>query len=248
MSQRFVRALPWVAAIGFVVAIASLGVGTFERERALAEGDRTRPFVAGSVERVLQRRPSSVNEAAFQQAVEALRRTPHVATVWLFAPDGRLVMASGSTAASTPVGMTADELATDETRRVVQAIQATLAPEQRTMMLVAAAIMREGEHNDIYRHTVRPVIGQDGSTVGYLGVGYAASPALAASPLMKIVFLIFLAGLATYWLSLPAWVLFDARARGMRAWAWAGFVLVANLVALVVYLFARVPGPVGATA
>jgi hypothetical protein len=35
----------------------------------------------------------------------------------------------------------------------------------------------------------------------------------------------------------------DARARGERAWVWAVFVLLGNLVALITYILARRPRP-----
>jgi hypothetical protein len=38
------------------------------------------------------------------------------------------------------------------------------------------------------------------------------------------------------------WVWLDARARGERAWVWAVFVLLGNLVALITYILARRPG------
>jgi hypothetical protein len=55
-------------------------------------------------------------------------------------------------------------------------------------------------------------------------------------------------GLASYWLSLPAWVWLDARARGERAWVWAVFVLLGNLVGLITYILARRPRPQPAAA
>jgi hypothetical protein len=53
--------------------------------------------------------------------------------------------------------------------------------------------------------------------------------------------LVVLLGLLMYWLSLPLWVFLDARQRGERALAWAGFVLIGNLVALLTYILARRP-------
>ena len=46
-----------------------------------------------------------------------------------------------------------------------------------------------------------------------------------------------------YWLSLPLWVLLDARERWDYAMVWAIFVLIGNLVALIAYLLARSPRP-----
>ena len=127
------------------------------------------------------------------------------------------------------------------TVRVVEALQETLTADQETALLAASAIMREGEHNDVFRHMLRPVTGPDGSIVGYLGVNYPANPALggSVSPAYLAGLLVLLTGLAAYWLSLPFWVLLDAGPRGERAWVWAAFVLVGNLVALMAYLLTR---------
>ena len=54
-------------------------------------------------------------------------------------------------------------------------------------------------------------------------------------------------GLMVYWLVLPWWVFLDAKARGERAWVWAMFVLLGNLVALFAYLLARHPLPTFST-
>jgi len=47
--------------------------------------------------------------------------------------------------------------------------------------------------------------------------------------------------LTAYWLSLPVWVFLDAQTRRERAWIWAMFVLLGNLVALIAYLLTRLP-------
>ena len=48
-----------------------------------------------------------------------------------------------------------------------------------------------------------------------------------------------LAGLIAFWISIPSWMLLDARQRGERAAAWGLFGLLGNLIALVVYLLVR---------
>lgn len=245
MSERLVRALPWIAAAGLLAAVLSVFAWSPTLRLVRTDTGQTRAAVRQSVETLLAQHPTSVADATFRHAVEQLQGVRHVATVWLFAPDGTLVFASGSTAASTPVGLTAADLATAETVRVVEALQETLAVDQKTAILAASAIMREGEHNDIFRHLLRPVRAPDGSTVAYLGVSYPANPALenSGSAAYVVGLLVFLAGLAVYWLSLPLWVLLDARPRGERGWVWAAFVMVGNLVALMAYLLTRTLRP-----
>ena len=50
---------------------------------------------------------------------------------------------------------------------------------------------------------------------------------------------LFLAGLIAFWLTIPSWMLLDARRRGERAAAWGLFGLLGNVMALVVYLLVR---------
>jgi hypothetical protein len=185
--------------------------------------------------------PASLDDPAFREAVAALKGVPGVATVWLFSANGRLVYAKGAMARSTPPG-TAEELATKDAKRVIDALpEGALRPEQRTWLLAASAIRREGEHNDVLGHLVWPIAGKDGSTVAVVGVAYDSMPALSVGLGWKLAVIGGLVGLALYWLSLPVWVFLDARQRGEKAVAWAVFTLVGNLGALIGYLLARVP-------
>ena len=47
------------------------------------------------------------------------------------------------------------------------------------------------------------------------------------------------AGLIAFWLTIPSWMLLDARQRGERAAAWGLFGLLGNVMALVIYLLVR---------
>ena len=50
---------------------------------------------------------------------------------------------------------------------------------------------------------------------------------------------LFLGGLIAFWLTIPSWMLLDARRRGERAAVWGLFGLLGNVMALVVYLLVR---------
>jgi len=110
-------------------------------------------------------------------------------------------------------------------------------------LLAASAIQREGEHNDVLRQMVRPVRAGDDTELGIVAVSYDANPGLGGFPGFGYVvaLLVIPLGLAVYWLALAGWVFLDAKVRGERAWVWAMFVLLGNLVALFVYLLARQP-------
>ncbi len=105
---------------------------------------------------------------------------------------------------------------------------------------LAAALRREGEHNDIYRHMVRSIPGPDGETAAYIGVAYEAVDTTPGTA--DIIFLLLGgAGFLVYWLGLPLWVTLDSRAGGggRAAVLWGMFVLVANAAGLLAYLLVR---------
>ena len=127
------------------------------------------------------------------------------------------------------------------THRVLDALpESAFTVEQRTLLLTSSAIQAEGEHNDIYRHLVGEVRSQDGSVIALIGMAYYINPDEADAAWIALV-IGGLVSLGVYWLALPTWVFFDARFRGERAWVWAVYVLIGNLVALIAYILARPP-------
>lgn len=244
MLNRLRRVLPSLAVVGAVTAAVCLVLLSYLRQMTLVDTGATRPVVEAALSRLQNLQPASIEDTAFRQAVENLLQTPHVATVWLFSPDGHLVFTKGSTSSSTPSGKTAEELATEDTRRVLDALpRGTLTGEEQALLLAASAIRREGEHNDIYRHLVIPVRTANGSTTALVGVAYEISQSLNSPIRLHWMIILFgaLGGLLVYWMSLPLWVFQAARERGEQAWAWAIFVFFGNLVGLIAYLLARKP-------
>jgi hypothetical protein len=238
--------LPLVAVIGASVALLCTIASTAERHSNLADTGETRRVVETTLARLQALHPSSIDDPAFREAVVQAKDDPYVAYVWLFAPDGRILQGNRAVAPDSPV----DGSATGETHRVLEILPAgTLSTDQRLSMLAASAMQAEGEHNDVFRHLLREIRGPDGGLVALVGVTYDVSPGVGSPGLGWMATLLagFL-GLAAYWLSLPAWVWLDARARGERAWVWAVFVLLGNLVGLITYILARRPRPQPAAA
>lgn len=233
------QGLPFVAVASALVALACLIALSSERQALIVDTGETRRSVETTLAPILVSQPPAVDDAAFREAISRLRDAPYVAIMWLFSPDGRVLEGSRAFSQKT-VGASA----TDETQRILAALpDDALSAGQRTVLLAASVMQAEGEHNDVYRHLLREVHGPDGGTVAYVGVTYDVSPVIGASP--GIAWILSLAslvvGMGTFWLSLPLWVWLDARARGERAWVWAAFVLIGNLVALMAYILARQP-------
>lgn len=248
MLSQLKRVLPIAALGGALVTLFCLTLVGHFRQPLVTDTGETRPVVEAAAAELQALHPTSLDDPAFRSAVKQAVETPHVCTVWLIAPDGRFVYSAGGTAMSTPSGKTAEELATPETRRVLSTLaEGVLTAEQKTWLLAAASIQREGDHNDIYRHLLCPVRAPDGVVVALVGFGYRASAADVGTA-YNVSLLMGLVALAVYWLSLPLWVLLDAGDRREWAFVWAVFVLIGNLVALIAYLLARSPRPANASA
>ena len=239
------RALPWLAAIGMALALTALLMMSVERTRMTSGTQETKAAAEGVLEKLVAMHPTAVDDSGFLAALERARHATYVAGAWCFRADGRLTWAQGSTAASTPVGRTADELATEEVRRLVETMGAEWPnKEARVALLAASAIAREGEHNDIYRHALRTLHDPNGRLTGLVGLAYQASPSRGGPSVAYLAALmLLLAGLGVYWLALPVWVLLDAQQRGERALVWAAFTAMGNLVALAAYVLTRRPAP-----
>lgn len=244
MLNQFKQFLPGLAVLGAVVVVLCLILLPDQRRANLIDTGQTRPAVEQALAQLRTLRPTSPDEPGFRRAVAQTLQAPYIATVWLFAPDGQLLYGEGSTAAA---GAAREQAAIQMNRILASLPAGTLTEAQQVRLVAAAAIQGEGEHNDIYRHLLRPVTGPDGNVIALVGVAYEVSPWVAAPDLSWLLGLLaLLLGLGLYWLSLPLWVLLDARQRGERAWAWASYVFLGNLVALLAYLLARSPRPASA--
>ena len=243
MLSRFKRFLPTLAVVGAIMFMITILMSASYEQAFLTDTSQTRPVVEATLGKLQAQHPISIDAPTFRRAVEQLTRDRYVANVWLFAPDGRKIYSSCPFGAS---AATAEEYASIDIRGVLDSLPAgALSQEQRTMLLAASFVRAEWSHNDIYRHLVYPIRNANGATVALIGISYEIFADTPRFSLLEIAvgLLLRLGGLLLYWLSLPLWVLLDARERGGRAWAWATFVFIGNLVALITYILARAPRP-----
>lgn len=240
------RWLPRIAVIGLALALISVVAMTPLRRNFVTDSGETRPSVAATLAQVQAVQPAALTDADFLAALDEARRAPYVVGAWLFTQKGEILQSYNRSVAAGTVS----QWATAETQRVLETLpEDGLTPDQRTQLLAAAVMQREGEHNDVFRQILGPVQNSDGDLLGWVGFTYDVSPEMSApSALWMVALLLGLAGLLIYWLSLPVWTWLDARQRGERAWVWATFVLIGNLVALIAYILARAPRPQPPTA
>ncbi len=238
MAKKIKSSLPWIALGSALAAVLLTLAGISQRRQMLVDSGTTRPAAEAAVGQVLSPPPASLEEAGFRRAVEALPGKAYIASVWLFAPDGRIVYSAGM---MRPKNGTAAERAAAGTLRLLGTLPGNaLTAEQKTLLLAASAIQSEGEHNDVLRHCVREIRATNGMLLGWIGAAYDVNPAIGSPNVRWIVFLLaWLFFMGVYWISLPLWVWLDARPRGERAGVWAMFVVIGNLAALMAYVLTR---------
>lgn len=240
--SKLKRILPWVILCSAIAIPFWLPVMARTRAGQITDTGRTRPVVNQALAKLQALQPASLDDSSFRRAVQEAVSSQYVASIWLFTPDGRIVFRAGSQA--NPERFY--EWATQEERAIISALaEGTLSDEQKGALLAAAALrgVGGGDHNDVWSQAVSSLKSPDGKLVGWLGAVYDVSATASARPPLKVMAFMFLTLLllAVYDLSLAAWVYLDARERGERAWVWALFALIGNLVALFAYVLVRMP-------
>ncbi|MGB7539168.1 MAG: hypothetical protein WBM17_11575 [Anaerolineales bacterium] len=228
--------------IGMFIYV-SIGIGTFDpdREGHLDPGGVRRQSVEQSLLKILPSSAASMEDPGLETAANQLASEPYIAWVWVTNPEGKLTFVHGGPAHS---GDSVRELSLYE-EDIIMALEPALRTKDAELELrLAAALRREGEHNDIYRHLVRSIPGPDGETAAFIGIAYeAADTAPGAADIALLIFGV--AGFLVYWLGLPLWVALDSRAGGggRSSILWGLFVLVANAAGLLAYLLVRHRNP-----
>lgn len=229
----------WIAvaaAAGVLVSAVTVMVVTWQRSRMLVDTGVTRAAVEDSLRTLLPKAVESAREPRLIAAVRELEKAPYVGCVWVVAADGEIVYYRCGPGR---LGDKVQDLARDDMTPAIAALgPGAFSDTQRFQLLAVAAMRREGDHNDVFRHMARALPNNAGGLAAVVVLSYEVSPLVGASPGFMYVTLLLsgLAGFVVYWLGLPLWVALDAHARGEAAVLWAVFVLFTNLVGLVAYL------------
>jgi hypothetical protein len=229
----------WIAVaavVGIAWSVASGIVLTHRRARILVDTGVTRASIEHSLNTLLPKAAESARASALLKAAAEVGQAPYVAALWVVTTAGEIVFHQGGPGQR---GDKIQELARDDMAPTVEALPAgALSDTQRLQLLAVAAMRREGDHNDVFRHIVRVVANPAGGLAAVVVLAYDVNPAVGGAP--DAVYLVLLlgavAGFGVYWLGLPLWVAADARARGDAVALWGLFVLFTNLVGLMAYL------------
>lgn len=230
------KTLPWLA-LAAIAAVALMSLMSQQRITFTEENPGNHLAVVQNLEQTAAIEPQTLEDPEFLSAVQSLVGQGFINNTWIFSIDGSILYGSARYANSGNVR----ELPTTDSVRLIEGMpEGSLTAVQENALLAVSAMRLEGEHNDVFRHTLVEVHSPDGTLLGWVGAAYDAND-LANRPntTFKIELIAFLVCLGIYWLALPVWTWLDARRRGEKAIIWAIFVLLGNLVALIAYLLVR---------
>lgn len=235
MKKKWIDALPKMALFTGLGVLILLILAVIFRPVPVMETIQHKTMVIKRIQDQLSENTGDPNDKTVREHLDKLIDGQVIHTVWIVDTSGRFVYAKGLMSASTSLNSSVFDEADFQSRGLISAVEGNLDKYQKTMLYIAAAIRREGEHNDIYGHIVMPLKSISMGITGFVGVAYElgeprqASVRIVIGILLAVFFLI-------YWLSLPLWVYYDSRERKSSGMLWTLFVFLGNLPALVAYL------------
>jgi hypothetical protein len=238
MQGKWFRILPWMAlSSGVLVLFLLASVVVFKPSR---NNDDTvnRKIALNKLKQIRVESAGDLNSKTFFDYVDKTLRDPVINTKWLVSPKGDIAFAKGEMAASTTLGSNVYSMVDAQSSGFIRAVECNLDSVQKGILYVAAAIRREGEHNDIYGHLVMPLMTNDHVWVGFVGVAYKLDNSNAPVQIYVISIALIIC-FFLYWLSLPLWVYYDSRKRNEKYILWTLFVLIGNLPAYIAYHITR---------
>jgi len=238
MKKNLHDILPWIALTsGFLVLVLAM-VAIISRPDQGTVNPENKKIVTEKLGQIHPDSKEAFSSQAFFDFADQALRCNIIHTIWIFNEKSELIYVKGQMARSTPLNSIADSLTGSQNRGLIAAVEENLDPLQKQLITIAAAIRREGEHNDIYGHQVVPVKTNQNEPVGFIGVAYSlgTSKPSASICILEISLLIFF---LIYWLSIPAWVYLDSRQRNENRLLWTLFTLIGNLPAYIAYLIVR---------
>jgi len=236
--KPWIKKLPWVAVAAILIFSAILIFGP-KRSSFLTPDPQQKQRAQSTLNTLAESANANLEDPAFTEKLNQALSNGTAASLWVFDQNGILVYAQGSTAKAAK-NFPVDDL---PVQKLLSSLpDEALTPQQKQLLISAALIQVEGEHNDIYNHLVTPLYDASGEMTGILGMAYSINQNTGGVPLSwKLSIVAGLFSFGIYWISLPLWVFFDARSRNEKAWIWGCFTLLGNLIALMAYLLTRHP-------
>jgi len=238
MKKTWYRILLWMALSSGILVILLLVLATILKPSKNIEGTVNRKIALDKLIQI-QVESADINSKAFFDYFDKTLSCSVINTKWLISEKGEIVYTKGMMAQSTPLHSNVYGFEDAQSRGLIAAVECNIDSVQKRIMLVAASLRCEGEHNDMIGHLVMPLKTSSNVLVGFVGVAYDLD---YLKPPFQNYYLIIIALIfcfLLYWLSLPLWVYFDCRENNNKYILWALFVLIGNIPALIAYLISN---------
>lgn len=238
MKKNWYSILPWISLVSGILVVLLITAAIIFKPNQNIENTANRKIAIDKLKQVSLEHEEQLNSKAFFDYVDKSVIWDVANTVWIIDEKGEIVYAKGMMAASTPLNVSVYSLIDDQSRGLINAVEGNLDALQKQTISIAAAIRREGEHNDVYGHLVVPLKTNRNELAGFIGIAYSLSNSEPPFSIYAIGFALFICFLA-YWLSIPVWVYFDSRKNNEKSLLWTIFVLIGNLPAYIAYLISK---------
>jgi hypothetical protein len=235
MKTRWYKILLWIALSSGIIFVVFLALAVLLKPAVKTEDSVNKEIVLENISQIRLEYPMTINSKDFFEYFDRKTGCSEISTKWLINNTGEIIFAKGTTAMSTPLNTSIYSLAGNSDKALIDAVSTSLDTVQKELLYAAAAIRREGEHNDILGHLVIPLKAESGELAGFVGVAYNRDNSKATATTYIIIGVLIISFLL-YWLSLPVWVYFDCRESSNNSIFWALFILFGNIPALVAYL------------
>jgi hypothetical protein len=238
MKGKLIRILPWIALLSGVLVIILLALAIIFKPVRNFENVLNKKIALDKIKQIRIDSKEAFDNKTFFDYFEKALECPTISTKWFISGDGKIIYAKGVMSASTRLNASIYDLADNQNRGLIDAVESEIDTLQRKILYVAAAIRREGEHNDIYGHLVMPLKTSTNELAGFIGVSYDLDD--SKLPVQSYVIGIALVVcFLIYWLALPLWVYYDCRRNNEKYVLWTIFVFIGNLPAYIAYLINR---------
>lgn len=235
MKKTWYKVLPWMALISGILVILLLVLGTILKPSKNSVSTVNRKIALDKLKQI-RVESADINSKAFFDYLDKTLSCSVIDTKWLVSENGEIIYANGMMAQSAPLHSNVYSFVDVQSQGLINAIECNIDSLQKQIILIAARIRSEGEHNDILGHLVTPLKTSSNVLVGFVGVAYYLDDSKPPFQNYKLVIIALIICFLLYWLLLPLWVYFDCRARNNKYILWSIFVLLGNIPALIAYL------------
>ena len=238
MKKTWYRILPWMALSSGIFVILLLCLATILKPSKNIESKVNRKIALDKLKQI-RVESSDINSKPFFDYFDKILSCSEIDTKWLISGNGEIIYAKGMMAQSTPLHSNVYNGGDAQSRGLIAAVEGNIDSVQKHIMLVAAAIRCEGEHNDMIGHLVMPLKTSSNVLVGFVGVAYNLDDLKPPFQNYYLIIIALIICFLLYWLLLPVWVYFDCREKNNKYILWTMFVLIGNLPAYIAYLISR---------